>query len=75
MEEEHRRLRRRGRIGLIVTAAMITLLGLGGPIAIAVAGDPSPILAYYPVGWAVAIGGILYWLRAFRAAGKEERRK
>ena len=72
-EQEAAAIRRRGRIGLALTAVMITLLGLGGPVMIAVSGDPSPVLPYYPVGWAVAIGGVIYWLTAWRAARRRAR--
>jgi len=37
-------------------------------------GDPSPVLPYYPFGWAVAIGGWLYWLFMWRSAGRMVRR-
>jgi hypothetical protein len=66
-EAEARRMRASGRVGLLVAATMITLLGLGGPVMLAVTGDPSPVLPYYPFGWAAAIGGWLWWLRAWRA--------
>jgi hypothetical protein len=71
--EEAARIRRRGRAGLGVAAVAITGLGLGGPVMIATTGDPSPVLPYYPFGWAVAIGGIGYWLASWRAAFRKAR--
>jgi len=69
-EEKARRLRARGLIGLAVAAVAISALGLGGPLMLVATGDPSPVLPYYPLGWAVAIGGWLYWLLSWRAAGR-----
>ena len=73
MEDEAGRIRRKGRAGLVVAAVCVTVLGLGGPIMIAVQDDPSPVLPFYPVLWAIAIGGILYWLSAFRRAMRKAR--
>ncbi len=67
-EDEARRTRARGAAGLAVSAVAITALGLGGPLMLVATGDPSPVLPYYPFGWAIAIGGWLYWLRSWRAA-------
>ena len=69
-EEKARRLRARGLIGLAVAAVAISALGLGGPLMLVATGDPSPVLPYYPFGWALAIGGWLYWLLSWRAAGR-----
>ena len=63
-------MRARGLLGLAVAAVAITGLGLGGPLMLVATGDPSPVLPYYPFGWAVAIGGWLYWLLSWRAAGR-----
>lgn len=60
-------LRRRGAVGLGVAAAAVSALGLTGPLLLATTGDPSPALPFYPLGWAVALGGWLYWLRSWRA--------
>lgn len=72
--DKARRLRARGLIGLGVAAVAITGLGLAGPLMLVATGDPSPVLPYYPLGWAAAIGGWLYWLFAWRAAGRLARR-
>ncbi|MGF1660458.1 MAG: hypothetical protein ACFCUS_13605 [Rubrimonas sp.] len=68
MDERARRLKRRGGIALGVAAVMISALGLAGPLMLATTGDPEPVLAWYPLGWAVAIGAILVWLRSWRAS-------
>lgn len=49
-DDEARRVRRRGAVGLAIAAAAISALGLGGPLMLAFAGDPSPVLPYYPAG-------------------------
>ncbi|SEA14817.1 hypothetical protein [Rubrimonas cliftonensis] len=72
-EAEAKRVRARGMAGLGVAAVAIAALGLGGPAMLAATGDPSPVLPYYPFGWAIAIGGWLYWLRSWRAARRSER--
>jgi hypothetical protein len=73
MAEEAARIRRRGRAGLAVAAVAIAALGLGGPLMIAATGDPTPVLPYYPFGWAVAIGGLAWWLASWRAAFRKAR--
>lgn len=70
-DDELRAVRRRGRIGLLVAAAAISALGLGGPVMLVATGDPSPVLPYYPFGWAVAIGGWLFWLTCWRRARRD----
>ncbi len=72
--EKARRMRARGLLGLAAAAVAITGLGLGGPLMLVATGDPSPVLPYYPLGWAVAIGGWLYWLFMWRSAGRMVRR-
>lgn len=67
-EAEAKRLRARGLVGLGIAGVAIAALGLGGPLMLVAIGDPSPVLPYYPFGWAVAIGGWLWWLRAWRAS-------
>ncbi len=65
-----RSIRRRGRIALGTAAVAITALSLGGPLMLVLTGDPSPLLPYYPLGWAIAIASWLYWLRCWRSLGK-----
>lgn len=69
-DEQARRIRARGLLGLLVAAVAISALGLGGPLMLVATGDPSPVLPWYPLGWAIAIGGWLYWLWSWRAAKK-----
>lgn len=67
-ETDARARRRKGLAGLCVAALAVAGMGLGGPLMLVATGDPSPALPYYPLGWAAAIGGWLYWLRCWRAA-------
>jgi hypothetical protein len=69
-DEQARRIRRSGSAGLAVAAAAITVLGLAGPLMLATRGDAGGVLPFYPFGWAIAIGGWLWWLRARRAAAR-----
>lgn len=62
------RIKRRGTLALLLAAAMVSVLGLAGPLMLATTGDPAPVLAWYPLGWAIAIGAGLYWLSAWRAS-------
>ncbi len=74
MAKKAERIKRRGTIALVIAAIMISALGLAGPLMLAITGDPSPVLPYYPFGWAIAIGAWLVWLfswRASRAASRE----
>jgi 4-amino-4-deoxy-L-arabinose transferase-like glycosyltransferase len=70
-EAELRAARRRGRIGLGVAAVAISVLGLAGPVMLAVTGDPSPVLPYYPLGWVIAIAGWLVWLTSWRRVRRQ----
>lgn len=67
-EAEAARVRARGRVGLGVAATSISVLGLAGPLMLLTTGDASPVAPFYPFGWLIAIGGLVYWLRAWRAA-------
>lgn len=68
MDDKARRIKRRGALALGVAAVMISALGLGGPLMLATTGDAEPLLAWYPLGWAIAIGALLVWLRSWRAS-------
>jgi hypothetical protein len=74
-EDEARRAKRSGMTGLMIAAVAITFLGLAGPLMLALQGDAEGVLGFYPVGWAIAIGGWLWWLRSRRAARGGERRE
>lgn len=68
MDERARRIKRRGAIALGVAAVMISVLGLAGPLMLATTGDAEAVLAWYPLGWAVAIAAIFVWFRSWRAS-------
>ena len=67
-QDESARLRARGRIGLRVAAVAFAVLGLGGPVLLAASGDSEVLAPFYPVGWLIVIGGLLFWLRCWRVA-------
>jgi hypothetical protein len=70
-EVEARAIRKRGGVALALAAIAFAFLGLAGPIALATGRDLSAVLPWYPVGWALAAAGWLYWLRCVRRAGRD----
>jgi hypothetical protein len=59
-------LMRRGKRGLRVAAAAITVISLWGPLALATGGSFDAAAAAAPLLWLVAITGLLVWHRSYR---------
>jgi hypothetical protein len=66
-DHEIRRAKARGGVALVVAAATISVLGLAGPVFLALGRDPDVLWPIYVVGWPLAIAAWLYWLRCWRA--------
>lgn len=60
--------RRVPRTPLAVAAVAFTVIGLAGPLMLAAGVDPTPYRWLIAPLWAVVIGGVLLWHRAFRRA-------
>ena len=53
------------RAGLGVAAVAFTVIGLAGPLMLAIGIDPTPYAWLIAPLWVVVIGGVLVWLRGF----------
>jgi hypothetical protein len=53
------------RAGLGVAAVAFTVIGLAGPLMLAIGIDPRPYAWIIAPLWVVVIGGVLVWLRGF----------
>lgn len=53
------------RMGLAVAAVAFTVIGLAGPLMLAMGIDPRPYAWIIAPLWVVVIGGVLAWLRGF----------
>jgi hypothetical protein len=60
--------RRTPRTPLAVAAVAFTVIGLAGPLMLAAGMDPTPYRWLIAPLWAVVIGGVLIWRRAFLRA-------
>jgi len=66
-EDEAKTVKARGGRALTVSATAICVMGLAGPVLLVMGRDPDVLYPLYVVGWPLAVGGALYWLRGFRA--------